>query len=315
MAPQVGFEPGKTLLRQTTRTHSILVSTRVSGIGFRTARARFGSKRGHFGDSPHEGLWLCPRLTSVHAAWTILGVDRDPEPEAHVLAAAVKAMEPLGLRFKVLNQQGGRDHRPDAILGLRFGGRELRYRVEVKRRLRPATLGAVVHQLRAHGGNPLLVTDHVTPPLAEALRVQGIEFLDAAGNAFLNQPPLLVFVNGQQRCRSAAGSRTRPCLSGDRTPGPIRPARSARACGSSLPRDRRRGRSGARHGGLGHGRASRPRLRRERRRTTPPRQWRTPARPLDRSLCAHPSAQAAPRSIPGRPGCAPEKPRRGRLAC
>ena len=108
-------------------------------------------------------------------------------------------MEPLGLRFKVLNQQGGPDHGWDATLSLRFGGRELRYRVEVKRRLRPATLGAVVHQLRAHGGNPLLVTDHVTPPLAEALRVQGIEFLDAAGNAFLNQPPLLVFVNGQQR--------------------------------------------------------------------------------------------------------------------
>ncbi len=125
-------------------------------------------------------------------------MDRGPEPEAHVLAAAVKAMEPLGLRFKVLNQQGGRDHQPDAILGLRFGGRDLRYRVEVKRRLRPATLGAVVHQLRAHGGHPLLVTDHVTPPLAEALRVQGIEFLDAAGNAFLNQPPLLVFVKGQQ---------------------------------------------------------------------------------------------------------------------
>jgi hypothetical protein len=126
-------------------------------------------------------------------------MDRDSELEAGVLAAAVKAMEPLGLRFKVLNQQGGRDHRPDAVLGLRFGGRERRYRVEVKRRLRPATLGVVVHQLRAHGGNPLLVTDHVTPPLAEALRVQGIEFLDAAGNAFLNQPPLLVFVNGQRR--------------------------------------------------------------------------------------------------------------------
>jgi hypothetical protein len=38
----------------------------------------------------------------------------------------------------------------------------------------------------------------VTPPLADALRAQGIEFIDAAGNAFLNQPPLLVFVKGQR---------------------------------------------------------------------------------------------------------------------
>jgi hypothetical protein len=125
-------------------------------------------------------------------------VDRSQQPEEHVLAAAVKAMEPLGLRFKVLEHEGGRYDRADATLSLRFGGRELRYLVEAKRRLRPATLGAVIHQLRACGGNPLLVTDHVTPPLADALRAQGIEFLDAAGNAFLNQPPLLVFVKGQR---------------------------------------------------------------------------------------------------------------------
>jgi hypothetical protein len=125
-------------------------------------------------------------------------MDRGQQPEQRVLAAAVKAMEPLGLRFRVLKRKGGRYHRPNATLSLRFGGRGLRYLVEVKPRLRPATLGAVVHQVRAHGGNPLLVTDHVTPPLAEALRARGIEFLDAAGNAFLNQPPLLVFVKGQQ---------------------------------------------------------------------------------------------------------------------
>lgn len=117
--------------------------------------------------------------------------------EQNILAHAVKAMEPLGLRFRVLKQGGG-THGPGATLDLRFGGREFRYIAEAKRGLRPATLGAVIHQLRARGGNPLLVTDHVTPPLADALRAQGIEFIDTAGNAFLNQPPLLVFVKGQR---------------------------------------------------------------------------------------------------------------------
>jgi hypothetical protein len=58
-------------------------------------------------------------------------------------------MEPLGLRFRVLRKdaQDG-DHRADATIGLRFGGRQLRYVAEVKRGLRPATLGAVIHQLR-----------------------------------------------------------------------------------------------------------------------------------------------------------------------
>jgi hypothetical protein len=41
----------------------------------------------------------------------------------------------------------------------------------------------------------------VTPPLADGLRKEGIEFIDAAGNAFLNRPPLLVFVKGQRPTR------------------------------------------------------------------------------------------------------------------
>lgn len=126
-------------------------------------------------------------------------MDKDQQPERRLLARAVKAMEPLGLRFRVLRQEaGGVDHRADATVGVRLGGRQLRYVVEVKRGLRPATLGAVIHQLRAHRGTPLLVADHVTPPLADALRARGIEFIDAAGNAFLNQPSVFVFVKGQR---------------------------------------------------------------------------------------------------------------------
>lgn len=126
-------------------------------------------------------------------------MDKAEHPEQRLLAHAVKAVEPLGLRFRVLRQEArAADHRAQATIGLRFGGRRLRYIAEVKRGLRPATLGAVIHQLRARTGNPLLVTDHVTPPLADALRAQGVEFIDAAGNAFLNRPPLLVFVKGQR---------------------------------------------------------------------------------------------------------------------
>lgn len=126
-------------------------------------------------------------------------MDKADRPEHHLLEDALKAVEPLGLRFRVLRQEA-RDAAPraDAVVGLRFGGHDLRYAAEVKRGLRPATLGAVIHQLRARPANPLLVADHVTPPLADALRTEGIEFIDAAGNAFLNRPPLLVFVKGQR---------------------------------------------------------------------------------------------------------------------
>jgi len=126
-------------------------------------------------------------------------MDKALRAEHRLLADALKALEPLGLRFRVLRQETrGGDPRAAAVVGLRFGGRDIRYVAEVKRGLRPATLGAVIHQLRALPANPLLVADHVTPPLADALRTEEIEFIDAAGNAFLNRPPLLVFVKGQR---------------------------------------------------------------------------------------------------------------------
>jgi hypothetical protein len=131
-------------------------------------------------------------------------VDRIEQPEQRLLALALKAVEPLGPKFRVLKQAArGVDHGADAIIDLRFGGRQIRYLAQVKRTLRPATLGAVIHQLRAYAGHPtvgkpLLVTDHVTPSLADALRAEGVEFIDAAGNAFLNHPPLVVFVKGQR---------------------------------------------------------------------------------------------------------------------
>jgi len=45
MAPQVGFEPGKTLLRQTNRTHSIQATTRLSGLAFGLVESVSDSER------------------------------------------------------------------------------------------------------------------------------------------------------------------------------------------------------------------------------------------------------------------------------
>lgn len=126
-------------------------------------------------------------------------MDKTAQPERGLLAQAFKVFEPVGLRFRILRPAAlAGDRRADVWIGLRVGGRDMRYLAEVKRGLRPATLGAVIHQLRALEGDPLLVTDHVTPPLADAMRAEGVEFIDAAGNAFLNRPPVFVFVKGQR---------------------------------------------------------------------------------------------------------------------
>jgi hypothetical protein len=128
-------------------------------------------------------------------------MDKRMPPERRLLADAVEAVAPLGLRFRIQKHMTGHRDQVDAMLDIRLGGRQIRYAAEVRRGLRPATLGPLVHQLQGRAGRPLLVADHVTPPLADALRTAGLEFIDAAGNAFVNQPPALVFVKGQPPTR------------------------------------------------------------------------------------------------------------------
>jgi hypothetical protein len=96
------------------------------------------------------------------------------------------------------------------------------YLVEAKRAVTRATLGAVVEQLRARAATirmrTLLVTDYLTPQVAEALRDRKQEFADAAGNAYLDGPNVFVYVVGQK----AKERRTVPKLGRLFTPNGIK---------------------------------------------------------------------------------------------
>ena len=76
------------------------------------------------------------------------------------------------------------------------------YVVEARTRLTPATHGAVTMQLQQAAATTehpvLLVTDYLTPPMAQKLREQKQQFADAAGNVYLEGPGLLVFVTGRK---------------------------------------------------------------------------------------------------------------------
>ena len=85
-----------------------------------------------------------------------------------------------------------------ALIRIAYANTETLYAAELKRGLRPAALGAVIHQLQRLGEQALLVADYVTPPMADKLREQKIAFIDAAGNAYLERPPLLIWVKGQR---------------------------------------------------------------------------------------------------------------------
>ncbi len=62
------------------------------------------------------------------------------------------------------------------------------------------TLGAVVHQIKETtvGEQALLITRYITPQLADRLKELDLQFLDTAGNAYINLPNMFLFIKGNK---------------------------------------------------------------------------------------------------------------------
>ena len=124
--------------------------------------------------------------------------------EATLIDRAVAQLRQLGLDVLVTLEptQEVLPFRADAWLRVGRDGRQVDYVVELKNRLTPATHGAATMQLQhaaaVTGFAPLLVTDYLTPPMAEKLHGQKQQFADAAGNAYLEGPGLMVYVTGRK---------------------------------------------------------------------------------------------------------------------
>lgn len=111
----------------------------------------------------------------------------------------------------------------DGIALISDGRKRWRFSIELKGQLNSHTFGsaiAAVSKYKREHGPTALVSPYINPSQAEKLRDLGVEFFDAAGNVFLKQEGLHVFVSG----RKARDSNTRES----------RPARAFNATGSRL---------------------------------------------------------------------------------
>ncbi|MGO4307738.1 type IV toxin-antitoxin system AbiEi family antitoxin [Cupriavidus sp. RAF12] len=86
---------------------------------------------------------------------------------------------------------------PVAAVSLRRGTVTYRYAVECRRSVRTAADLSVVRAQLAARDPGLLVTTYLTPALAGQCREMGLQFIDTAGNTYLDAPDLFVFVSGQ----------------------------------------------------------------------------------------------------------------------
>ena len=88
--------------------------------------------------------------------------------------------------------------RADYLLRIVMQGKEIRYYAEIKANVTKADKLLAMMRKGEFDHPLLLVTKYINTRLADELKQNGIEFIDTAGNTFINQPPLYIFVKGNK---------------------------------------------------------------------------------------------------------------------
>jgi hypothetical protein len=71
---------------------------------------------------------------------------------------------------------------------------------EIKLNVTNQTLGGTVHNIKEmiNEGQELLITRYITPQMAERLKELNMQFMDTAGNLYINLPKMFLFVKGNK---------------------------------------------------------------------------------------------------------------------
>ena len=130
--------------------------------------------------------------------------------ERKILNAAKLAFEEkTGLCIKILKFEPAGKIRLDAVVQINAPeDKPKKFYVEIKGLITKDTIGHVAGQIRRLGKPGILVTRHVTPPMAERMKELNLAFIDTAGNAYINAPPLFVYIIGQKKKDIPEESRT-----------------------------------------------------------------------------------------------------------
>lgn len=126
---------------------------------------------------------------------------RKPQhPTAREQAILDKARDALhaatGLRVDI--EQLEPIERADAAGYLRNNGLDIPVLIEIKTHPTKAVVGALAQQFKQFPTQGLLVADYINPMMAERLKALEIWFVDTVGNAYINAPPVFVYIKGNR---------------------------------------------------------------------------------------------------------------------
>ncbi len=132
--------------------------------------------------------------------------------ETEILEAAItKIQRGTGLEIRVLERENmvGKHHITDAVL--KIVDRDITLFAEIKQWMNQINFGALVNHLtrivQGRREDVILIADYINPNIAEKLKKEGIQYIDTAGNAYIDQRPLYIFIKGNKAGAAAIKSR------------------------------------------------------------------------------------------------------------
>jgi hypothetical protein len=121
--------------------------------------------------------------------------------ETELLDLALEALKkhvPIQVEVEKIEPAHKLKLRADLLLRMKIEDKEVRYYAEFKANLTKAHIGLILLQKEQLPYQMLLITRYVTGEMAEQLKKEEIQFIDTAGNAYINQPPLYIFIKGNR---------------------------------------------------------------------------------------------------------------------
>ncbi len=116
------------------------------------------------------------------------------EIEIDMLEQAVRALQrETGLNLIHDGDYGGPEGQAGATVAIE-GYKNIRYAAEIKKWAQNTNFGALVNQIEQLPMKGMLIADYVNPNMADKLRKRDIPFIDTAGNAYIKEKHLFVFI-------------------------------------------------------------------------------------------------------------------------
>ena len=123
---------------------------------------------------------------------------KDKKKILQLALAALGRNLPQGAKTEIVKQPGIRQHGADGLLRVVIDEKVVYFLIDIKTTVTKADIGLLPIRRENLQYPILLVTRYIPPEKGERLRREKLQFIDIAGNAYIDLPPLFIFVQGKK---------------------------------------------------------------------------------------------------------------------